>query len=171
MKKVLVIVDVQKDFVDGSLGTKEAQAIIPHVISEIQKDYDKIFVTLDTHEENYMETLEGNKLPVPHCIRQTDGWYLQTSVQQALQNKTYTVIEKPTFGSLALLQYVTAYQPYEITLVGLCTDICVISNALLLRTGLYNTKINVVEKACAGVTKEKHAHALDVMQSCQIDIL
>ena len=170
MKKVLVVVDVQNDFVDGALGSKEAQAIIPHVIEEIQKDYDKIFVTLDTHGTDYSKTLEGEKLPVPHCIKHTKGWLLNSRVEEILKNKDYTVIEKPTFGSLALLQQLSAYQPDEITLVGLCTDICVISNALLLRAGFYNTKIRVIEKACAGVTKEKHKSAIDVMQSCQIDI-
>ena len=171
MKKVLVVVDVQNDFVDGALGTKEAVNIIPSVIDEIQKDYDQIFVTFDTHQENYLETLEGKYLPVKHCINCSEGWKLNAEVQKALENKNYISIEKPTFGSYALVQYLTTYQPDEITLVGLCTDICVISNALLLRAALSNTTINVIEKACAGVTVEKHLAAIEVMKSCQINIL
>lgn len=171
MKKVLIVVDVQNDFVDGALGTKEAVNIIPSVIDEIQKDYDQIHVTFDTHQENYLETLEGKYLPVKHCINGSEGWKLNAEVQKALENKKYISIEKPTFGSYALVQYLTIYQPDEITLVGLCTDICVISNALLLRAALSNTTINVVEKACAGVTVEKHLAAIEVMKSCQINIL
>ncbi len=171
MKKALVIVDVQKDFVDGSLGTKEAVGIIPFVVAEIQKDYDQIYVTYDTHEKNYLETLEGQNLPIEHCIKGSDGWKLNQDIQNALENKSYIEVEKPTFGSYALVQYITNDQIDEITLVGLCTDICVISNALLLRSALCNTKINVVEKACAGVTVEKHLAAIEVMKSCQINIL
>lgn len=171
MKKALIIVDVQKDFVDGSLGTKEALDIIDPVIDEINKGYDKIFVTLDTHEKDYRNTLEGKYLPVEHCVKGTDGWKLNHKVEEALKDKESIIIEKPTFGSYALVQQLTTYQPDEITLVGLCTDICVISNALLLRAALSNTKISVVEKACAGVTVEKHNAALEVMKSCQIDIL
>ncbi len=171
MKKALVIVDVQKDFVDGSLGTKEAVGIIPFVVAEIQKDYDRIYVTYDTHEKNYLETLEGQNLPIEHCIKGSDGWKLNQDIQNALENKSYIEVEKPTFGSYALVQYITNDQIDEITLVGLCTDICVISNALLLRAALCNTKINVVEKACAGVTVEKHLAAIEVMKSCQINIL
>lgn len=171
MKRVLVIVDVQNDFVDQALGTKEAQEIIPSVIKEINSNYDAIYVTLDTHDSNYMESLEGKYLPVPHCIKNTEGWKLNPTIEEALKNKEYTVIEKPTFGSSALVQMLTAYQPEEITLVGLCTDICVISNALLLRSAMYNTPIRVISKACAGVTVDKHLAALEVMKSCQIDVL
>lgn len=171
MKKVLVIVDVQNDFVDGALGTKEAVEILPYVKEEISKKYDDVFVTFDTHEENYLDTLEGKNLPVKHCIRHTEGWKLNKEIQDALENVSYVPVEKPTFGSCTLVQMITALQPDEITLVGLCTDICVISNALLLRSALYNTTINVVEKACAGVTKEKHLAALETMRSCQINVL
>lgn len=170
MKKVLIVVDVQNDFVDAALGTKEAVEIIPYVVEEIKKDYDKIFVTLDTHEENYLETLEGKYLPVKHCIKGTSGWQLNEKVAEALKGTNAISIEKPTFGSFALVQHITSFQPDAITLVGLCTDICVISNALLLRAALANTKISVVEKACAGVTVEKHNAAIEVMRSCQIDI-
>ena len=171
MKKVLVIVDVQNDFVDGALGTKEAVEILPYVKEEISKKYDDVFVTFDTHEENYLDTLEGKMLPVKHCIRHTEGWKLNKEIQDVLKNVSFIPVEKPTFGSCTLVQMITALQPDEITLVGLCTDICVISNALLLRAALYNTTINVVEKACAGVTKEKHLAALETMSSCQINVL
>lgn len=171
MKRVLVIVDVQNDFVDGALGTKEAQEIIPYVIEEINSDYDSIYVTLDTHDSNYMESLEGKYLPVPHCIKNTDGWKLNPSIEEALSKKEYKVIEKPTFGSQALVQMITADEPSEVTLVGLCTNICVISNALLLRAALYNTPIRVIKNACAGVTVDKHNAALEVMKSCQIDVI
>lgn len=170
MRKVLVVVDVQNDFVDQALGTKEAVSIIPSVVEEIRKDYEKIFVTLDTHEANYMDTLEGKYLPVPHCIKGSEGWKLNRDVEEALNGRNALYIEKPTFGSFALVQHMTSVLPDEITLVGLCTDICVISNALLLRAALPNTKITVVEKACAGVTIEKHNAAIEVMRSCQIDI-
>ena len=165
MKKVLVIVDVQNDFVDGALGTKEAVEILPYVKEEISKKYDDVFVTFDTHEENYLDTLEGKMLPVKHCIRHTEGWKLNKEIQDVLKNVSYIPVEKPTFGSCTLVQMITALQPDE------CTDICVISNALLLRAALYNTTINVVEKACAGVTKEKHLAALETMRSCQINVL
>lgn len=171
MKKALVMIDVQNDFVDGSLGSKEAQSIIEPIIEEIKKPYDSIYVTYDTHEKNYLDTFEGKHLPVEHCIKGSNGWQLNPQIQQALQSKPYITIEKPTFGSLALVQYLTSANYDEITLVGLCTDICVISNALLIRASLPNTKIIVKQDCCAGVTKEKHEAALQVMQSCQIDVM
>lgn len=172
MKKALVVVDMQKDFVDGSLGTKEAVQIVPEVVKAIQDpSYDAIYVTLDTHPEDYLSTFEGKHLPVSHCIRNTEGWQLDKDVAQALQDKKPVIIEKPTFGSMALVQHLTAMHPDEIVLTGLCTDICVISNALLLRAALYETKISVIAKACAGVTPAKHEAALEVMRSCQIDVL
>ncbi len=171
MSHVLIVVDMQKDFVDGSLGTKEAVKIVDAVAKEIcSQKYDTVFVTKDTHEVNYLNTFEGKHLPVSHCIRDTAGWMLDQVVQEALQNRPYKVIEKPTFGSFALLQEITNLRPDEITLIGLCTDICVISNALLLRTAFYNTPIHVIADCCAGVTPEKHKAALEVMRSCQIDV-
>ena len=169
--KVLVVVDVQKDFVDGSLGTKEAVSIVDNVVKEIgDPSYDRIFATLDTHGPGYLGTFEGKHLPVEHCIRGTDGWKLDGKVEEALRGKNAEIIEKPTFGSYALVQELTALHPDEIVLVGLCTDICVISNALLLRAAMYGTEITVVSSACAGVTPAKHEAALEVMASCQINI-
>lgn len=171
MTKVLVVIDMQNDFVDGSLGTKEAVAILPQVIKEIRDaSYDAVFATLDTHESNYLKTFEGHQLPVEHCIKNTPGWQLNPLVRQALEKRNAILIEKPTFGSEELVGKLVKLQPSDITLVGLCTDICVVSNALMLRAALHETPIHVVGEACAGVTPEKHRDALMVMQSCQIDI-
>lgn len=171
MKRILIAVDLQKDFVDGALGTKEAVQIIPEACRVINDGYDRIYVTLDTHHENYMQTLEGKYLPVEHCIRETQGWQLNKDVAAALEGKDYVVVEKPTFGSEELAQMIKEEEPDEITLIGLCTDICVISNALLLRAALKDTEIRVIASACAGVTPEKHDSALNVLASCQIQVI
>ncbi len=171
MTKVLVVVDMQNDFIDGSLGTKEAAAALPYVLREIRDaSYDRIYVTLDTHTKEYMQTFEGKNLPVEHCIKDTKGWQLNPMVKNELEKRNPVYVEKPTFGSEELVKDLVQLNPDEITLVGLCTDICVISNALLLRAALHETPIHVVAEACAGVTVEKHEAALMVMQSCQIDI-
>ena len=169
---ILVVVDMQNDFIDGALGTNEAVAIVPNVIKKIKTFHGKVLATRDTHGENYLETQEGGKLPIKHCIRNTVGWEINEKIQSLLSE---TPIDKETFGSRKLPIVLQKYNEEEkiesITLIGLCTDICVISNALLLRAALYNTTINVVEKACAGVTKEKHLAALETMRSCQINVL
>lgn len=171
MTKVLIVVDVQNDFVDGSLGTQEACAIIPEAVKEINDpSYDQIYATLDTHYENYMDTFEGKHLPVEHCIKGTLGWELNPEVEEALEGKNAVIVEKPTFGSNGLVQMITAQHPDEIVLIGLCTDICVLSNALMLRAALYETEISVIAAACAGVTPAKHEAALEVMRSCQITV-
>ena len=136
MKKILIVVDMQKDFVDGALGSQEAVAIVDNVTKKIEGFDGDIIVTYDTHEENYMHTQEGKKLPVPHCIKGTEGWALDKKVQQALTKKEYHTIEKPTFGSTDLPLYIKGKYNGEkivIELIGLCTDICVVSNALLLK--------------------------------------
>ena len=136
MKKILIVVDIQNDFVDGSLGTAEAQAMIGNAAKKI-KDFDgDIFVTYDTHFDNYMSTKEGEKLPVPHCIKGTKGWELNPEIADALAGKDYTEVEKLTFGSVdlpILVKEKIGDQKAEITLIGLCTDICVVSNALILK--------------------------------------
>lgn len=171
MTKVLVVVDMQNDFIDGSLGTKEAVAVLPYVLREIRDEsYDYIFATLDTHTKEYLQTMEGKNLPIEHCIKGTKGWQLNPMVKNELDKKDPVYVEKPTFGSEQLVKDMIQLNPDEITLVGLCTDICVISNALLLRTALHETPIHVVAEACAGVTVEKHEAALMVMVSCQIDV-
>lgn len=172
MRKILIVVDMQKDFIDGSLGTKEAQAIVESVIEKM-KSYDTsdIYVTRDTHGENYLETAEGKKLPVVHCVEGTEGWQLHPEIE-ALAEPAH-IINKPTFGSLELmklLQQENEKEPLEIELVGLCTDICVVSNALLLKAAMPENTIRVDAGCCAGVTPDSHKAALTTMQMCQIEV-
>ena len=173
MKKFLVVVDMQKDFVDGALGTKEACAIVPTVCKRIRSHEGRIFVTLDTHFDNYMETAEGSKLPVQHCIKDTEGWQLDKNVEAALSGKSFALVEKNTFGSVKLPELIrntAGGDDFSIELIGLCTDICVVSNALILKANFPEVPITVVEDCCAGVTPEKHAAAIETMKSCQINI-
>ena len=174
MKKLLIVVDMQKDFVDGTLGSKEAVAIVDNVVKKIEQFEGDIIVTYDTHPENYMETQEGKKLPIKHCIKNTDGWKLDSKVQTAVDKRPYKIIEKPTFGSTELPEYIKAnYTPdeIEIELIGLCTDICVVSNALVLKANLLETKISVDASCCAGVTTESHNAALTTMKMCQVNVI
>lgn len=174
MKKILVVVDMQNDFVDGSLGTKEAAGIVNNVVEKIANFDGKIFATLDTHHHDYMETSEGKKLQVPHCIRMTNGWLLNEKVMDALSDKDYKTIEKKTFGSTRLvndIRRIKGKEDIEIELVGLCTDICVVSNALLLKANFPEVKITVDASCCAGVTPESHSSALVTMKMCQIDVI
>lgn len=178
--KVLVVVDMQKDFVDGVLGTKEAVAIVPKVVEKINT-FDGMFaVTFDTHQPNYLETQEGKNLPVVHCIEKTGGWRLNESVFEALNNhrmnrlKAPDTFLKPTFGSVELANWLVSLDSDigvdEVILVGLCTDICVISNALLIKAFMPEVKVTVDAACCAGVTPESHAIALAAMKMCQINI-
>jgi len=174
MKKILIVVDMQKDFVDGALGSKEAVEIVGNVVKRIKNFDGDIIVTYDTHYENYMETQEGKNLPVPHCIKGTKGWQLDESVQTALEKKQYLAIEKPTFGSTELMGHIKEnYNPQEIEieLIGLCTDICVVSNALLLKANFPETKVSVVASCCAGVTPDSHNAALTTMKMCHVNII
>lgn len=174
MKKFLVTVDMQKDFVDGALGSDEAAAIVSAVCEKIRNFDGKIFVTFDTHPENYLETSEGRYLPVEHCIKDTDGWALDKNVALALEGKKYTVVEKNTFGSVdlpGLIKESAGGEPFSVELIGLCTDICVVSNALLIKANFPEAPICVDSACCAGVTPEKHEAALETMRSCQIDII
>jgi len=172
MKKYLVVVDMQNDFIDGALGTPEAQAIVPGVCEKIrQYPKDHVIATRDTHAENYLETQEGRNLPVVHCVKGTTGWELHPKIAAAL--KDAVVIDKPTFGSKELaekLALLAELDELEITLVGLCTDICVVSNALLVKAFLPETTVRVIADCCAGVTPESHKAALDTMRMCQIQI-
>ncbi len=173
MKKILIVVDMQKDFVDGALGTKEAVAIIPNVANKIKNHDGDIIVTYDTHFENYMTTSEGKSLPVSHCIKGTAGHKLNNDVQKALDGKNYTEVEKLTFGSVDLPKILADrydIADVSIELIGLCTDICVVSNALILKAHFPETPILVDSSCCAGVTTEKHNAALETMKSCQIDV-
>ena len=173
MKKVLVVVDMQKDFVDGALGSKEAVAIVPAVVKKIKEFDGDIFVTYDTHYENYMETAEGKKLPVPHCIKGTDGWDLNADVMKSLAGKKYIPVEKVTFGSVnlpGLIKEAVGKDEFTVEVIGLCTDICVVSNALIIKANFPETPVFVDAACCAGVTPEKHEAALETMRSCQIDV-
>ena len=174
MKKILVVVDMQKDFVDGSLGSKEAVAIVPAVVKKIKDFEGDIFVTYDTHYENYMETAEGKKLPVIHCIKGTDGWNLDDDVMNALVGKKYTPVEKVTFGSVnlpGLIKEAIGNEDFEVEVIGLCTDICVVSNALIIKANFPEASIIVDSTCCAGVTPTKNEAALETMRSCQIDVI
>lgn len=172
MKKFLVVVDMQKDFVDGALGTKEAAAIVPKVAEKIRGFNGEIFATFDTHFEDYLETAEGKKLPVTHCVKGTDGWQLDSEVAAALADKGFTPVEKLTFGSVdlpGLIKKAAGDSDFSIELIGLCTDICVVSNALLLKANFPEKAISVDATCCAGVSPETHEAALATMRCCQID--
>lgn len=174
MEKILIVVDMQNDFISGALGTKEAQAIVESAALKIKEFDGDIIVTYDTHYENYMDTAEGKLLPVPHCIHGTVGWELNTQIKDALSNKKYNQIEKLTFGSVDLPLYIKDNYDVEnlsIELIGLCTDICVVSNALILKANFPEAKISAHSQCMAGVTPEKHIAALNVMESCQINII
>jgi nicotinamidase-related amidase len=169
MKKILIVVDMQNDFIDGSLGTKEAVAILSNVknkIDEYRQRGDEVIFTADTHFEDYLSTNEGKHLPVKHCIKGTKGW----EISPALNVSNSKVIEKPTFGYTEWKSVIENVDELSIELVGLCTDICVVSNALILKATFPNATIKVDSTCCAGVTPTSHASALTTMQMCQIEI-
>jgi nicotinamidase-related amidase len=171
MQKILVVVDMQNDFIDGALGTKEAVAIVPNVVEKVKQFDGKVLFTRDTHGEDYMETQEGHNLPVPHCIKGTDGWQICPQLEMLC---TEEPIDKVTFASKELGERLAAMhekEPIEsITFVGLCTDICVISNVMMTKAFLPEVPLIVDADCCAGVTPESHENALKAMQSCQIEI-
>ena len=172
MKQILIVVDMQNDFIDGALGTKEAVAIVPKVEDKIRNFDGEVFFTRDTHEIWYLETQEGKNLPVPHCIRGTEGWQIRKELDALRKTEP---IDKETFGSTDLAADLLALHEDEeissITLVGLCTDICVISNALLIKATLPEVPIYVDAACCAGVTPESHENALKAMEACQIKVM
>ena len=170
MNNILIVVDIQNDFVDGTLGTNEAVAVIPKAVQKINEFNGDIIVTMDTHFDDYLSTPEGKKLSVPHCIKGTDGWELTPDIKSALNGREYITIEKTTFGSLELPRHIKDGNA-NITLIGLCTDICVISNAIILKNAFPNAEITVDSTCCAGVTPRLHQSALDTMASCQINII
>lgn len=168
MKKILVVVDMQNDFIDGALGTPEAVAIVPYVKELIEGFDGKVLFTRDTHFENYMDTEEGRNLPVPHCIKGTEGWQIRAELDAL---RTTEAIDKITFGSRDLVDVLAAEGEIEsITFVGLCTDICVISNAMVVKSFFPEIPLLVDAKACAGVTPESHSRALEAMKVCQIKV-
>lgn len=173
--KILVVIDMQNDFINGSLGTDEAKLIVKNVVQKIKNHEGMILVTKDTHDDNYRSTQEGNLLPVIHCIKGTKGWELVDEIEAALQGHCDRIIEKPSFGSLQLIDIVDdllsrGYTIDEIELVGLCTDICVVSNAMILKAKLPEVPFVVDASCCAGVTPESHRNALSTMKMCQIRI-
>ena len=173
MRKILVVVDMQNDFIDGALGTAEAVAIVENVKARI-REYDPadVFVTMDTHAPDYLETQEGRNLPVEHCIKGTKGWQIRSDIASLLPD--WHIYEKPTFGSVALakdMAEIASKEEIEIEVLGLCTDICVVSNALMLKAYMPEVQISVDPSCCAGVTPESHEAALKTMQMCQIRIM
>lgn len=170
MSKVLIVVDMQNDFIDGSLGSIEAQGIVDNVKKKIEIFDGTVIFTQDTHGEDYMSTQEGKKLPVPHCIEDTEGWEIHPELKDLAENR----ITKPTFGSIILPEYICdliGEEPDEVEIVGLCTDICVISNAMILKASFPEAKIVVDSSCCAGVTPQSHKNALDAMSGVQIEVL
>ena len=167
MKKTLIVVDMQNDFIDGALGTKEAQAIVPNVkkkIEEYRTNGNNIVFTRDTHFSNYLETNEGKHLPVEHCIEGTYGW----QIREELFTEPMPIVDKLTFGNL---HWKTFFDFEEVEIVGLCTDICVVSNALILKAMYPEANITVDASCCAGVTPESHKAALTTMKMCQINVI
>lgn len=171
MQDILIVVDMQNDFIDGALGTAEAAAIVPKVVEKVKDFKGTVIFTRDTHGENYMQTQEGQNLPVPHCIKGSHGWEVCTALEPL---RTGLTIDKPTFGSAELgkvLLELDAKEPVgSITLVGLCTDICVISNAMIAKAFLPEVPVTVDAACCAGVTPESHRNALNAMKMCQVRI-
>ena len=165
MKKTLIVVDMQNDFIDMALGTKEAVAIVPKVrakIDEYLRNGDEVIFTRDTHHEDYLESMEGKKLPVVHCIEGSLGW----QIREGLYEKGCKIIDKPNFG----WPHWDEEQFEEVELIGLCTDICVVSNALIIKAQFPDINVSVDGSCCAGVTPESHEAALKTMEMCQIDV-
>lgn len=173
MKSLLIVVDMQKDFIDGALGTPEAIAIVPAVLKRIQEFEGDVLYTRDTHFENYMDTQEGRNLPVPHCIKGTSGWELHPELKKLCESMDSPVLDKITFGSRELPAYLEEHYPEGLAsaeLIGLCTDICVISNAMLIKAFFPELPVSVTASCCAGVTPQSHTNALEAMKMCQICI-
>ena len=172
MRKLLIVIDMQNDFIDGALGTPEAVAIVENVKAKI-RSYSPadILATKDTHETHYLQTQEGKNLPVEHCIRGSKGWEIREDIAELLDG--VKIYEKPTFGSVAMaldVAEISQSEEIEVEMVGLCTDICVVSNALLLKAMMPEVKISVDASCCAGVTPESHDAALETMKMCQVEV-
>ena len=172
--KYLIVVDMQNDFINGALGTPEAQAIVDKVIAKVCDFDGTVIFTQDTHQKNYLHTQEGELLPIEHCIQDTPGWHLQSKLEKLCDTRSLSVIEKPTFGSVRLAQTLAHENENDpiksIELIGLCTDICVVSNALMLKAFMPEVPILVDAQCCAGTTPQAHEAALATMTSCQIHV-
>lgn len=168
--KALIVVDMQHDFVDGALGTPEAVAVVPAVKAKIaayRQAGHRVIFTRDTHSSDYLSTQEGRHLPVPHCIKGTPGW----QILEELPTEGCSIVDKPAFGSPALAELVAAENYESVELIGLCTDICVLSNAVIIKARLPETPVLVDPSCCAGVTPQSHANAIEAMKMCQIDMV
>ena len=186
MKNILIVVDMQKDFIDGALGTKEAAAIVPGVVKRIENSENELILfTQDTHGEDYLSSPEGKKLPVKHCIKSTEGWEIHANILKAWRENKNTIVaaesignvfEKGVFGSVELVQFIKNLRDEgaaisDIELMGLCTDVCVVSNAIMLKNFLPDVEISVIENCCAGITPQSHTEALNTMKMCQINVI
>ena len=173
MKQILIVVDMQNDVITGALGSEQAKAIVPKVAQKVHDFQGEVIFTRDTHEPNYLSTQEGRLLPVEHCVRGSEGWQICPEVAAARDLLFCRIFDKGAFGSKELAQMLAAEAENisGITLVGLCTDICVISNAMLLKAFLPEVPISVDTSCCAGVTEESHRTALDAMRACQVNII
>ena len=180
-KKILIVIDVQNDFITGALRNEEAIKALPSIVKLLNtEEYDETYATMDTHDKNYLNTLEGQILPVEHCIKGTWGWNMPEEIRKTKAIQNAEIYEKPTFGSEFLMEHLWAHifnenhanaQDYEFTIVGFCTDICVVSNALMLRANFPNSKITVRKDCVAGVTPESNKAAILTMKMCQIDVI
>ena len=173
MKKLLFVIDMQNDFIDGALGTKEAQGILPAVIERVRSFDGDVIFTRDTHFDDYMETQEGKNLPVPHCIKGTPGWELAPELEKLRQERNAPVFDKLTFGCKELPAYLEEHYPEGLEsaeFIGVCTDICVISNALLVKAFFPELPVSVTASLCAGVSPQSHENALEAMKMCQIAV-
>lgn len=174
MDKVLVVVDMQNDFINGALANEAAQKIVPRIVNEIKDgDYSKIILTRDTHYDDYLDTFEGKNLPIKHCIIGTEGWCVNKDIRETCIEKEYEYLDKYAFGMVDELSWYDMLPTNcdQITLVGTCTSICVVSNALILRALYPGKRIVVDASCCADITEEKHKAALEVMKSCQIAVI
>lgn len=173
-RNILVVIDLQNDFINGTLGTQEAQKIIPACLEKIRKYPGEVIFTQDTHDENYLVSQEGQNLPIMHCVHETWGWELAPEIALLQQKNNYHIFPKPTFASTDLAQYLSQSHKenpiFEIEIIGLCTDICVISNALMIKGYLPEIPIKIDPSCCAGTTPEAHEAALQVLKSCQIHL-
>ena len=180
--KILIVVDMQNDFIDGALGTQEAAAIVDNVVTRIKNSQNELILfTMDTHQEDYLNTAEGRKLPVPHCIQGTNGWQVNQRILDAWRNNANTIkvpqlqentFNKPVFGSVDLVNFLQSRVSdiTEIEILGVCTDICVISNAIMIKNAMPDVNISVNAACCAGVTPQSHMEALNIMRNCHIDV-
>jgi len=168
--KTLIIVDMQNDFITGSLANADAKAIIPGICKYIKEFDGKIILTRDTHYSNYLETQEGKNLPVPHCLVETKGWEVADEIKIAASGRNASYINKDSFGCLNIRELIPS-DTDEIILVGTCTDICVVSNALILKAQYLDIPVTIISSLCAGTTKENHEAALQTMRMCQCNVI